>query len=473
VPERFSPEDPGPLPAYEHAHRYSLAASAVEEGSWVLDLACGSGYGSRILRAAGAVVVSLDVARAVLRGNAPAVCGTAECLPFSDASFDGVVCLEAIEHLAEPEYLVREVARVLRPEGFALLSTPERSIFTDRAGNRNPYHISEMDRDEFLTLLRGCFHRVVLRGQSVWAGSWIARLDERGEVPDATERRPRVMLDPLAHAEQAPWTATGERGFPTPLFVLAACSLSDTGARRLDERLDDESILHDPLQSVVGSYLGALRGLQDRDQQIEEFASHGAALMARLARAEDRVAELELHARNLEKLLAERETDLAGVRAHSANLEEAGQSQLAHAHNLEKLLAERETDLAGMRAHSANLEEQFARQERQVEALGGQVQSLEEAGQSHLAHAHNLERLLHERDAHMRELGIHAQNLEKLVEELRAHAANLTELATGQEEHRRNLERLVEAKTQQADELQRVIDRIQSSFRPIRWIGAE
>jgi len=49
--ERFLPEAHGPIPAYEHAHRYALAASVLE-GRRVLDLACGAGYGTRILRAA-------------------------------------------------------------------------------------------------------------------------------------------------------------------------------------------------------------------------------------------------------------------------------------------------------------------------------------------------------------------------------------------------------------------------------------
>lgn len=45
-------------------------------------------------------------------------------LPFADASFDGVLCLEVLEHVANPRAMLREVARVLKPDGRAWLSMP-------------------------------------------------------------------------------------------------------------------------------------------------------------------------------------------------------------------------------------------------------------------------------------------------------------------------------------------------------------
>lgn len=48
----------------------------------------------------------------------------AEPLPWADASFDVIVCLETLEHLPGPRHTLREFARVLRPGGRLVISTP-------------------------------------------------------------------------------------------------------------------------------------------------------------------------------------------------------------------------------------------------------------------------------------------------------------------------------------------------------------
>lgn len=49
-----------------------------------------------------------------------------EQLPYAANTFDGVVCLETIEHLRNARSAAREIVRVLRPGGFLLLTTPSR-----------------------------------------------------------------------------------------------------------------------------------------------------------------------------------------------------------------------------------------------------------------------------------------------------------------------------------------------------------
>jgi SAM-dependent methyltransferase len=45
-------------------------------------------------------------------------------MPFADATFDGAICIEVLEHAADPDELLREAARVLKPGAVLLLTTP-------------------------------------------------------------------------------------------------------------------------------------------------------------------------------------------------------------------------------------------------------------------------------------------------------------------------------------------------------------
>jgi len=92
----------------------------------VLDCAAGEGAMALRLQSMGYEVIACDVEREKFAASGVRFCLTDLCqgLPFADATFDYVTCLESIEHLEDQFQFLRECARILRPRGKLVLSTP-------------------------------------------------------------------------------------------------------------------------------------------------------------------------------------------------------------------------------------------------------------------------------------------------------------------------------------------------------------
>jgi SAM-dependent methyltransferase len=100
--------------------RHLADQCALLEGD-LLDLGCGNRpYRPLLTRISRYVPYDLDVG-----SSTPEVVGRAENLPFASSSFDSVLCTQVLEHVPEPWRTVEEIARVLRPGGKLLLSTPQ------------------------------------------------------------------------------------------------------------------------------------------------------------------------------------------------------------------------------------------------------------------------------------------------------------------------------------------------------------
>ncbi len=92
----------------------------------ILDLPCGKGENARSLRDAGYQVTGADLDPALAEGQGFPVdqVDLSRPLPYADASFDGVLSSECIEHLDAQVAALAELARVLRPGGVLILATP-------------------------------------------------------------------------------------------------------------------------------------------------------------------------------------------------------------------------------------------------------------------------------------------------------------------------------------------------------------
>ncbi len=123
----FLAEKRDPEPFYERLAERTVAGLAFPvEGLLVLDLGCGPGHFSRAVTRAGATVVGVDYDEEDLRhwpGPGPAAARADGLrLPFADATFDGVFCSNVLEHVPDPEQVMAEIERVLRPGGWAWVS---------------------------------------------------------------------------------------------------------------------------------------------------------------------------------------------------------------------------------------------------------------------------------------------------------------------------------------------------------------
>ena len=167
--ERVSPESRD-LNFENHCKVYQFFRDSVSGGR-VLDVGCGMGYGSEILSQG-----SLDDYQGI-DYSADAVAYAKEYyghlgaftqmdahqLNFEDNAFDWVISSENLEHLADPEKALEEKARVLKPDGIALIGTPNKEMFSaGETGSPNPYHIDEFYYADLLRLAYHAFESVLI-----------------------------------------------------------------------------------------------------------------------------------------------------------------------------------------------------------------------------------------------------------------------------------------------------------------------
>jgi len=153
-----------------HLHAYNYAAECVRPGARVLDLGFGEGYGAPILRAAGAHYSGLEVdpemvehAAAEYGADVGLYDGTS--IPADAGAFDLVVAFQIIGYFEDPQPWLREIRRVLRPDGTALITTINRVWRLDE-GQRpwNRHHANEYTADAFRELLEETFPTVTVYG---------------------------------------------------------------------------------------------------------------------------------------------------------------------------------------------------------------------------------------------------------------------------------------------------------------------
>jgi SAM-dependent methyltransferase len=176
--------------AYEFARPLLRGLRAVELG-------CGSGYGTASLAGTPERLLGVDRVAPDPAHRADGVRylrADLRHLPLQERSFDVALSFQVIEHLDDPGLLVRALARCLRPDGVALVSTPN-VLLSDGV---NPYHVREYRADELAACLRESFSEVEMLGVGMSP-------PVRAYMAARSARIQRIMkLDPLRLRERMP-----------------------------------------------------------------------------------------------------------------------------------------------------------------------------------------------------------------------------------------------------------------------------
>ena len=218
--ERVSEDDNRSSPARYliylfHVATYEFALQYTSDAR-VLDMGCGTGYGTHTLAHAARSAVGVDisseaVAYATERYQAPNL-GFRQIapierapLPFDDDSFDVVTSFQVIEHVDDVGAYLSEIGRVLAPAGVFVCATPDRRtrLFP---GQRpwNLYHLREYTPDDLEAVLRRHFDGVEVSTMSAPQDVLEAELRRT--------RRLRLLSYPCTFpAAPEPWRRSGLR----------------------------------------------------------------------------------------------------------------------------------------------------------------------------------------------------------------------------------------------------------------------
>ena len=324
--ERMVPWAPDIQVIYEHLQRYYFAA-CLATGRRVLDVGSGEGYGTAILAATAESAVGIELdEQTVLHSRASYTAANLEfrqgsaldLSDFADGEFGLIACFEVIEHIAEQEQLLDEIARVLAPGGILMCSTPDRVEYSGTAEQDNPFHVRELDEPGFRELLDRRFAHVRLWGQRTTTGATMYPLEgEAGQGETFFIER-----------DGEDWSRTDP---PRPLYMIAAASveplpqipghvaIADPGislVRTVERRAEEARAAAEARLVAATQRSGALeRELRDATtaRSVETRAR-----LAALADLERNAADLQGHIRYLYDEIAIMHFDLRRVHASVA-----------------------------------------------------------------------------------------------------------------------------------------------------------
>jgi SAM-dependent methyltransferase len=288
--ERYLPTIKGDIWC-EHWHRY-LFAQRLVAGLTVLDAASGEGYGASLLAQTAQSVIGVDISpqaathaskQYATQTNLQFKQGSVTALPLADASVDCVVSFETIEHLHEQREMLAEFARVLKPTGLLILSSPDREEYSSKRDYANEFHVKELSRAELDALLAPHFPSRVWYGQRMTVQSAIWGI--------SNDEPKRLAIDKVDN----------KAAMPAPMYWLVLASREQL----MQPKLATLHLLADPDDQLIGSFYESEKKrvhvetllsqreqlIVKRDAEVSSYAQTQASLAATVASHSRLIAE--------------------------------------------------------------------------------------------------------------------------------------------------------------------------------------
>ncbi|MGA1868907.1 MAG: glycosyltransferase [bacterium] len=342
--ERFIPDSGSSELTIEHYQRY-LSLTNLIKNKVVVDAACGEGYGSSILSKYATYVYGVDINQETIlharekysdNKNTTFILASVTNIPLQSNSVDIFVSFETIEHIDEQsqELFLSEIKRLLKKDGILIISTPDKSLYSDAHGYSNEFHIKEFYKDEFNKFLLQFFNYTYFYYQDF-------------QVASVLTSNQSTYLRPV----YATSTNTGK-------YIIALCS--------------DINEIHNDIASIVydieGRHLKDINRILELQQEVESFGkwiqhlntinkSHEETIESRQYLTEILSHDLNTTREKIKEtqiMLNQRNKDLKhrDVQLEKKN-KELSQAQ-AYLHSIKKQLNQREKEL---RCKDAQLEE--------------------------------------------------------------------------------------------------------------------
>ncbi|HLT08991.1 MAG TPA: class I SAM-dependent methyltransferase [Cyclobacteriaceae bacterium] len=162
-------------PIHQRLLKAYIAAKPIVKGN-LLEVGCGEGRGVEVLLSEVDTYHGLDKIKEVierLRGKYPQVKFEQAVIPpfktIPSHTYDTVISFQVIEHIKDDKLFLKEIYRVLKPGGKAIISTPN----IGQTLSRNPWHIREYTGEQLKKICDGIFDEVEALGiggnEKVWA----------------------------------------------------------------------------------------------------------------------------------------------------------------------------------------------------------------------------------------------------------------------------------------------------------------